>query len=378
VKLAFALTLLLGSFACDRDRPQVEETERHNRVVDPPAKPVRALPPHAIHPDGIGPYKLGASLSDLNDLLRSGPHLAQIDIPHVIRVTVLRAEQDDAVLIGGEPQGKATFVSVVGAQVARTESGIHVGSTRAEVTHELGAPQLDLERARDPHVVVPTSMPELRLVFDGDRVVGLVVAPRDSKDAKDGSANDGCARPTLDGSDATHVRFGACLSGSGDVVTVDNDELSIRTQDDKLLASLPVHNIVFAAPVRAPDGRDELYVVTRVDEPSARTWSIAGYRLDGTRVQHVVEPTAVYQLTATNARWIGSELHDLDLYLDLTSHADGIEVGGLLTTRLNTNLRDLLVLAPVQVPRAHRKSPSGEAGDAGIPDAAPVGHEATP
>ena len=92
----------------------------------------------------------------------------------------------------------------------------------------------------------------------------------------------------------------------------------------------------------------------------------------------MVEPQAVYQLTAANARWIGSELNDLYLYLDLTSHADGIEVGGLLTTRVSSNLRDLLVLAPVQVPRAHRKSPSGEASDAGIPDAAPAGHEPAP
>ncbi len=388
MKLAIALTVW-GLLACrDHDRPKVEETERHNRViVDPSAKAVRALPPHAIHADGIGPYKLGASLSDLNDLLRSGPHLAQIDIPHVIRVTVLRAEQDDAVLIGGEPQGKATFVSVVGAQAARTESGIHVGSTRAELVRELGAPQLELDRARDPHVLVPASMPELRLVLDGDRgkpgdrVVGLVVAPRDGKDGKDGkdaNANEGCTRPALEGSDATHVRFGACMSGSGDIVTVDSDELSIRTQDDKPLVSQTVHNVVFAAPLRAADGRDELYVVTRVDEPSARTWWLAGYRLDGTRLQHVVEPKDVYQLTAANARWIGSELGDLDLYLDLTSHADGIEVGGLLTTRVNTNLRDLLVLAPVQVPRTHRKSPSGEAGDAGIPDAAPAAHELAP
>ena len=365
MKLATALVALVaGLAAChDRDRPKALESE-HHRVVDPPAqKGVRPLPPHAIRADGVGPFKLGASLSDLNDLLRSGPHLAQIDIPRVIRLSVLRAEED-AVLIGGEPQGKASFVAIVGAQAARTESGIHVGSTRAELEHELGAPLVELDRARDRRVVVPSQMPELRAVLDGDRVVGLVVAPRDTA-TKDTS--DTCVRPAVDGSDAGRTRFGACLSGSGDVVSIDGEELAIRTQDDKWLGALTVRDAVFAAPVRAPDGRDELFVVTRVDEAGASTWSLAGYRLDGNRLVHVGEPTPVYHLTAANARWIGSDLKDLDLYLDITSHADVIEVGGLLTTHSGGNLRDLLVLSPVQVPRVHRKSPSAETGDAAAP-----------
>jgi hypothetical protein len=130
--------------------------------------------------------------------------------------------------------------------------------------------------------------------------------------------------------------------------------------------------------LRASDGRDELYVVTRVDEPATRTWSLAGYRLDHARLVPVVEPKDVYQLTAANARWIGSELHDLDLYLELASGESGIEVGGLLTTHVGTGLRDLLVLAPVQVPRVHRKSPASEAGDAGIPDANPNARDPAP
>ncbi|HEY1814248.1 MAG TPA: hypothetical protein VGG74_17975 [Kofleriaceae bacterium] len=379
---AIALSLLVASvgLACsDHDRPKLDDTEHHSHPVDPPAKAVRALPPHAIHADGVGPYKLGASLSELNDLLRSGPHLAQIDIPHVIRVSVLRAE-DDAILIGGEPQGKATFVSVVGAEVARTESGAHVGVTRDELIRALGPPALELDRARDPRLVAPASMPELRAVLDkDDRVIGLVVAPPAAAAAKE--PGDGCVRPALEGSDAAHgTKFGACLSGSADVVTLDGDELSIRAQDDKPLASLPLHGatVVFAAPLRASDGRDELYVVTRVDEPATRTWSLAGYRLDHARLVPVVEPKDVYQLTAANARWIGSELHDLDLYLELASGESGIEVGGLLTTHVGTGLRDLLVLAPVQVPRVHRKSPASEAGDAGIPDANPNARDPAP
>ncbi|HEX4454025.1 MAG TPA: hypothetical protein VH143_24345 [Kofleriaceae bacterium] len=376
MKLAVLLALLsIAACRGSSDEPKLEDTERHSRLVEPPAKAVRALPPHAIRADGVGPYKLGASLSELNDLLPSGPHIAQIDIANVIRVSVLRAE-DGAVLIGGEPQGKAAFVSVVGALVARTESGVHVGSTRAELVQALGAPLVDLDHARDPHIIVPAQMPELRAVLDGDRVIGLVVAPA----SKDKAPADACTRPAIEttGSDGTRLRFGACMSGNGDVVSLDGDELSVRTQDDRMLASVPVHGAVFAAALRAPDGRDEVYVVSRVDEPTARTWSVAGFRLEGARLVRVTEPQVVYQVTTANARWIGADLRDVDLVLDIAGRADGIEVGGLLTTRVTANgsasLRDLLVLAPFQVPRLHRKS--GAADNAAAPSGA--GGSATP
>ncbi|HEY1546972.1 MAG TPA: hypothetical protein VGG28_04100 [Kofleriaceae bacterium] len=373
MKLAVVALVAALLTACRaRDEPRLEDTEHHSRVVEPPAKAVRALPPHAIRADGVGPYKLGASLSELNDLLPSGPHIAQIDITNVIRVSVLRAE-DGAILIGGEPQGKAAFVSVVGAQVARTESGIHVGSTRAELVQALGAPTVELDRARDPHVVVPAQMPELRVVLDADRVIGLVVAPV----PKDKASADGCVRPAIEpvGSDATRQRFGACMSGTGDVVSRDGDEVSVRAQDDRLLASVTVHGATFAAPLRAPDGRDEIYVVSVVDESAARTWSIAGFRLEGARLVRSIEPQAVYQITTANARWIGTDLGDVDLFLDVAGHGDGIEVGGLLTTRSGSaSLRDLLVLAPLQVPRLHRKSASGD----GAPASAPGSGSAAP
>ncbi len=174
MKIALLVTLaVLGCSDHDRGEHQ-RESERQHRVIDPPPKGVRALPPHAIRPDGVGPYRLGASLGELLDQLPSGPRIAQFDIPNVVHRSVLRAE-DDAILIGGEPQGKATFVAVVGGEVARTESGIHVGSTRDELVRSLGAPVDELDRAWDPHVVVPSDMRELHVVLDGERVIGLVV-----------------------------------------------------------------------------------------------------------------------------------------------------------------------------------------------------------
>ena len=85
-------------------------------------------------------------------LAAAGETLSQTrDIP-MTPLMILRAE-DDAILIGGEPQGRASFVAVVGGDVARTESGIHVGSTRNELVGALGLPVDDPERASDPRVV---------------------------------------------------------------------------------------------------------------------------------------------------------------------------------------------------------------------------------
>ena len=63
-------------------------------------------------------------------------------------------------------------------------------------------------------------------------------------------------------------------------------------------------------------------------------------------------------------RWIGAELRDVELYLELASK-DSIEVGGLLTTRPNGKLRDVVVISPVVIARGHGKSATSEPGDAG-------------
>jgi hypothetical protein len=91
-------------------------------------------------------------------------------------------------------------------------------------------------------------------------------------------------------------------------------------------------------------------------------------RIEGARLVRVVEPTPVYQLTAANARWIGAELRDLDLYLELRGRRDAIEVGGLLTTRSADRVRDVVEISPVPVPRKRLKPPSAEASDGGAVD----------
>ena len=356
--------LLVLAACSDHGKPEVKrDPERARHVIEPPPPGVRALPPHKIRNDGVGPYRIGATLAELLDQLPSGPRIAQFNIPGIVHRDLLRAE-DDAILIGGEPQGRASFVAVVGGDVARTESGIHVGSTRNELVGALGLPLDDPERASDPRVVRPSNMKNLRAVIEGDRVVALVVTP-DGAGAAAQAGSGECQRPAPD-PDKPHS-FGACLGAGGEVVSYDGGEITVTAHDKT--AHAPVPGLVFAAPLRADGGRDELVAISRTDEAQTRTWSIEAYRLEGNLLRHSLERTQLYQLTAANARWIGAELRDLELYLELTSHPDSIEVGGLLTTGENDKIRDIVVISPVPVARRHPKPVPSEPVDAGTSDA---------
>jgi len=361
------LVALLALAACsDHGPPSVKRDVEHSRrVIEPPTRGVRALPPHGIRADGVGPYRIGASLAELLDQLPSGPRIVQFNVPGVAHTDLLRAE-DDAILIGGEPQGKATFVAVVRDEIARTDSKppLHVGSTREEVAQALGNAAEEPDRARDPRIFVPASMRNLMVVITNDRVAALVVgADHEATPAAAGSAD--CQRPAPD-PDKPHS-FGACMSGGGELVSYEAGELTVVAKDGHI-ASARVPGLVFAAALRS-DGHDELVAIARTDEPTARVWSLVAFRLEGGIKLVKFLDTPVYTLTASSARWIGADLHDLDLYLELTSHPDSIEVGGLLTTLDGDKIRDIIVISPVPVARHRTKAPPPEAQDAGTSDA---------
>lgn len=347
------LALVLLLVACEgRKQPEpTREPERQRRVIEPPPRGVRAFPPHAIRADGVGPYKLGATVAALLDQLPSGPRITQFTLPGVIQRDILRAE-NDAILIGAEPQGKATFVSVVRADIARTEAGVHVGSTRAELERSLGAPLDELDRAIDPRVVIPSGLRNARVVLDGERIVAFVVAAEPD-------------RPLAPGKDGKDTRT--------EVVPPRKDELAVLARDGERLLAAPVRvpNLVFAAALRNPtDGRDDYVAITKAEDSTSATWSLQAYRLHEGKLVRVIEPSVLYQLTDANARWIGADIRDLELYLELQSRADAIEVGGLLTTRAGDEIRDIVVISPVSVSRKRPRAVPQEPIDAGNPDAA--------
>jgi hypothetical protein len=380
--VAAGLAAGLGLGACGnraRDKePPPRDAQRARRVIEPSTDPVGPLPPYAIRGDGVGPYKLGEKLSDLLEQLASGPRIELFEIAGVVHRNVIRAE-DDTVLIGGEQASTASFVAVVGgAGVASTESGIHVGSTRDEVLRALGPPIDEPARARDPRLIVPAGLPGVRVIVDGARVAAMVVtgataSPRQAAD---------CARPA-----STEMGFGTCMTAAGELVVVQGDDVVIKTADGERVVATPPRQpgLVFAARLHvAADGRDELVMITRTDEATSRSWGITAYRLEGARLVRTVDATQLYQLSSANARWIGADLREVELYLELTSRADGIEIGGLLTTRsggsdakAGTKFRDVVVISSASVARRRGKSASAEASDAGVAGPAPAPRAAT-
>ena len=339
------------------------DATRARRVIEPSTDRVGPLPPYAIRADGVGPYKIGEKLSDLLEQLASGPRIALFEIPGVVHRDVIHAE-DDTILVGGEQASTASFVAVVGAEVARTESGIHVGSTREEVIAALGPPLDDPERARDPRLLVPSALPNLRAVLEGGRVAAIAVATATAPPRRTPE----CERPA-----ATDKAIGACLTGAGELLEVGSDEVVIRSADGERSLAAPARfpGLVFAAPLRsASEARDELVVITRTDEVAARSWWLSVHRFDGARLSRVVETTQLYQLSSANARWIGADLRDVELYLELTSRPDAIDVGGLLTTRSSSRaaakIRDVVVISPAQVARRRGKVGFVDAGDASV------------
>lgn len=366
-----------GAGGCGNRRRETREpphdARQARRVIEPSTERVGPLPPYAIRADGVGPYKLGERLSELLEQLASGPRVELFEIAGVVHRNVIRAE-DDTILVGGEQSSTASFVAVVGSEVARTESGIHVGSTREEVIAALGSPVDDPDRARDPRVLVPSALPNLRAVLAGGEVVAIVVAsalPGATPPAR--RATD-CERPA-----ATARAIGSCLTAAGELLEIGSDDIVIRTADgERALAAPPrFPGLVFAAPLRsASDGRDELVVITRTDEAALRSWWIAAYRFEGTRLVRTIDVTQLYRLSTANARWIGADLHDVELYLELTSRPDGIDVGGLLTTpsaaRKATKIRDVVVISPVSVTRRRGKLTSAEPSDAGVAGSSPA------
>lgn len=370
MRLLIAIALLS---ACDRDPPSKlppRDPSPPRRIIEPPTTGVvRQLPPHAIRADGVGPYKLGDKVAALLQQLPSGPRIMRFELPGVVRTSVFRAEEDDAIVIGGETAGAVTFVAVVGgSEVARTEkSNVHVGSSVADLEKALGPFVDDPDRARDPRLVIPSQQRNLRVVVDDDRIAAIVVTsdatnPRTIPEPT-------CERPAA--SDNKR-RFPACLTQAGEVVEVDGDEVVVRAASgDNKIASIRIPNLVFAEPLRhLGEGRDEIVAITSTEDANQeRRWSLVAYRLEGTRFVRTIDSEVIYEMTNSRTRWIGAELRDVQLYLELTSQTDGIEVGGLLTTQSGSlsgmKIRDVAVISPVRVGRkSGGKSVAGDASSA--------------
>lgn len=365
-----SMAVIALAVACgDRDSTPTprRDPQPPRRVIEPPTGTVRPLPPYTIKPEGVGPYyTLNQTISSLLQQLPSGPRITRFEIPGVVRTNVIRAE-DDTVLIGGETNGTPQFIAVVGPEVARTESGIKVGSHVRDLVQELGPVVEEPERVRDPRLVCVASLKNVRVIVENEKIAAFVVGVDTPALARKDAPECNRPRPPTPNSEDNSKRvFGACLTGgAGELVEISDSELAIYAAGDrKLLSTLRIPNLVFAGALRnATENRDELVVVTRTDTPQLRTWAMGAYRVEGAKLIRVVDTETVYSLTSSQARWIGAELSNVDLYLEIAHRTDGIEVGGLLTSWRGDSIRDVAVVSPVVTTR---RSASGKLS---LPDA---------
>ncbi|MBK7535128.1 MAG: hypothetical protein IPI49_07075 [Myxococcales bacterium] len=380
-RVPWLLALLLAAACRDpaAPAPKPREAAPPRRVIDPPGT-VRPLPPYAISNSGVGPYQLGASLSAVLYELPSGPRMVLLDVPELVKQNVIRAE-DDAILVSGAVMGEVKVVAVVREAVARTESGIAVGTTRAELAAELVTDGADSTVARDPRLAVTRRLPAARMVLRGDKVQAVVLASGGPPQApvpqvaappekpappvkvdKEGAGKEPravvaprCAAPRPAEME-TGPWMAACLSASGEVVRVRDEEVSVRSGGDgkeRPLAVLRVRGLLFAAPLRASERaeeRDDLVVVSKVARAEDVTWTVAIYHLEAGRLVRVAEQI-VYRLSAEGARWIGVSLEEAEIYLELAAREDGVVVGGFLVISAGDRIRDVVALREVSISR---------------------------
>src|SRR5688572_423623 len=238
------LALAPGCGGCrDRDLPPMpapRDAGPARRVIVPAIGDVRPLPPHAIRADGVGPYRLGAPLDAVLAQLPSGPRVALLDLQGVVDVSVIRAE-DDGVLVGGESvAATAAYIAVVRADVARTETGIGVGSHRRDLVTAMGPELVDTRFVRDPGLLAFASLPGARFVVVEDRVGAVLLRRRDPAEPAAGRPSHEPASDTCGGGPRSEAAITAsglrgqsprsmpiCFSAAGEIAVITDGTLAV-------------------------------------------------------------------------------------------------------------------------------------------------------
>lgn len=416
--LCMALGLGLAALpACKEtaEPPVAYDASRVRRLFQPPSGEVRAVPPHAIHASGVGPYVLGASLRDVLGMLARGPRVTLVQIDDVVDYSLVRAESD-GLIIGVEPLGGVAFVSVLDTETARIESGEGVGSTVDALTAALGPRLAAADLAMHPRILGFASLPSARFLLDeaGAEVAAVVVlgatgtgrgrqvdavvgtAPVAGRDAgaRDAGARSACsssehwagrasdiarvAETTPDQVERS-LRHGCFSAGAAEALVHAGDRLVVIGGAPDALRRLAVHTApgtVFAAPLDVDgDDRSELAVVYQREAMDERVIEVEILRLEGSRFARLGHGE-VYRLSGRNAAWVGARLHEIELLVELRAGGDWVEVTGLYVHRNPTGPDTVTPLVPTAVELRRRRASGGKGGaghasaDAGTGDAA--------
>ena len=338
-----------------------------------PGGEVRAYPPHAIRPGGVGPYALGAPLTDVLHLIPRGPRIELVRMGSKVNWRMVPAESGD-LLIGADSHNRVAFVTVLAPEVGRTENGIHVGMTTRELFETLAPELVPFHTAWAGRIYELPPLPGVYFVADSvgpeAELVALVVArpgllsPPSLVEASERPPPSACHRPwpvaeinralAETGKSADDLRrllFGCFTSHEPELLLVEGATLIVvaGTTD----AGYRVHAEYPLPPAQAwltsdvdGDGKDELALARVVKSDTAAVIEAEVHEPAGRRLVQILSEQA-FRVTDDDAQTAGLTLAELEIILALREESSVPYVHALIATRSRGTTRDIVPMTPV-------------------------------
>jgi len=384
-RAALVMASLLAA-ACSSDgKPPVKDAGPTRRVPEPSATAVRAVPPHEIHAEGVGPYLLGAPLRNILARLPHGPRVELLQIEGIADYSLVRTESGKIVIGVQKPTG-VTFVSILGAEIAQTEQGLGVGALVEDLIAKHGTLAPTRSHAADPRIVRTAALPGVRFVTLRDRVLAVVVErPSPAQPERAASPCGELREREAEVLEVARLGQGArvsygCFSGSGPEALVSEDRrvVVVGKAGDKLrrMASTSVTGLVFAAAIEIDgDDRDEIVMTTLARTETAEHVTVEVFRVEGARLVPLASER-VYGIEERAASWVGAKLSDLEFLLEIDGRGGVLTVSGLFLHEGFAWAKEVVPLAPFPIVVRRRSEPQpvpapGPEGDAAVPGTKP-------
>ncbi|MCP4444839.1 MAG: hypothetical protein GY811_05770 [Myxococcales bacterium] len=349
----------------------------------PPLDPVRAVPPHNIHRNGVGPYELAASLQETHALLPSGSRGVELfEADGLFDYRLMRTE-GDALLVGVGRRGGVAFISVLDPDIARTESGVGVGAGLQELIGALGALKAPENQGRDSRIITFTALPDTRFIVEKGKVVAAVVMPSIptnvvASDGETGVAETSCKAAELDarrgdflalakspklgtaGSRAVSVHFACPTSDRGGALLRNGDSIGWAVLDGqsgepRLVASTSIPNLSFLDSLDTGAAREEIYAVSERRTVQLREVVVTRLTLSGGRFSSTWNRVA-FALEAKTASWIGARMQTADFLVEMTGRDGAVAVGGIYMERKQGALRHVVPVMQIELPVARKSA----------------------
>jgi len=367
-RLPWVALIALLHLACSRS-PEEPPAERGlpRRVFSPAPERVLAVAPHNIHKAGMGPYKLGASLEEVLNLLPQFPPVELLKHRGWFDYSLVRPE-GGSMGVGVGPTTGVEFVVALGKDVARTENGIGVEMTKVKLAEALGGPERSFQVVRDARVLRFPAMPQTRFVAFGGHVKGIILGGQ--------AAPEGKARPSCKGSedlDVESVRVasklaapqvsGLCVQGQRGALARHRSRLALLVREGdkwKRLAAIQLAGLVFAGPIDVDgDGDHEVAAVSVIRDTERIVARVRIVSWNGSRWDAEAD-LIPYRLGGSTAEWTGPPISDIELLLEVTARDRVVSVGGLYVELGERELRNIVPLEPVTLSLPERKKEQQE------------------